>query len=64
MHPRTFALALLAAGLALIAATMTANVLLDPQLVFGTPLIRDDENANYRYHRVQQYQAGRERFDG
>ena len=64
MHPRTFALALLAAGLALIAATMTANVVLDPQLVFGTPLIRDDENANYRYHRVRQYQAGRERFDG
>ena len=31
--------------------------------MFGTPLIRDDENANYRYHWVRQYQAARERFE-
>lgn len=61
---RTFALTLLAGAFALLGATMAANFALDPQYVFGTPLARDDENANYRYHRVRQYQAQRERVDG
>lgn len=63
-HPRTFALVLIAGGVALLGATMITNFALDPQYVFGTPLTRDDENANYRYHRLRQYQAARERFDG
>ena len=64
LHPRTFALALLAGAFGLLAATMALNFALDPQYVFGTPLTRIDENANYRFHRVRQYQAQRERVDG
>ena len=64
MHPRTFACALLVGAFALLGATMAINVALDPQYVFGTPLRSDDENANYRYHRLRQYQAQRERVDG
>jgi len=64
MHPRTFACTLLASAFALLGATMAVNFALDPQYVFGTPLTGDDENANYRYHRLRQYQAQRERVDG
>ena len=63
-HPRTFALALLAGAFALLGATMAVNFALDPQYVFGTPLRRHDENANYRYHRLRQYQAERDRVNG
>jgi hypothetical protein len=64
IHPRTFVFALLAGAFGLLAATMAVNFALDPQYVFGTPLTRLDDNANYRYHRVRQYQAQRERVDG
>lgn len=64
LHPRTFVFALLAGAAALLGATMAVNFILDPQYVFGTPLTSDDENANYRYHRLRQYQAQRERVDG
>ena len=64
IRPRTFVFALLAAAFGLLAATMAVNFALDPQYVFGTPLARHDENANYRYHRVRQYQAQRDRVDG
>jgi hypothetical protein len=64
LHPRTFVLALLAGAFGMLAATMGINYTLDPQYVFGTPLARHDENANYRYHRVRQYQTQRERVDG
>jgi len=64
MHPRTFVLALRAGAFGLLAATMAINYALDPQYVFGTPLTRHDENANYRYHRVRQYQARRDHVDG
>ena len=62
-RPRTFVFTLLTGAFGLLAATMAVNYALDPQYVFGTPLTRDDDNANYRYHRVQQYQAQRERVD-
>jgi hypothetical protein len=64
LHPRTFAFALLAGAFGLLAATMALNCALDPQYVFGTPLTRLDDNANYRYHRVREYQAKRESVDG
>jgi len=64
IRPRTFVFALLAGAFGLLAATMAVNFALDPQYVFGTPLARLDDNANYRYHRVRQYQAQRERVDG
>src|SRR6185295_13280105 len=63
-RPRIFVFALLAGGFGLLAATMAVNFALDPQYVFGTPLTRLDDNANYRYHRLRQYQAHRERVDG
>jgi hypothetical protein len=64
IRPSTFVFALLALAFGLLAATMAVNFALDPQYVFGTPLTRLDDNANYRYHRVRQYQAQRERADG
>ena len=64
LHPRTFAFALLAGAVGLLAATMAINFALDPQYVFGTPLTKIDENANYRYHRLRGYQARRDRIDG
>jgi hypothetical protein len=64
LHPRTFAFALLAGAFGLLTATMTINYTLDPQYVFGTPLTHLDENANYRFHRVREYQAQRDKVDG
>jgi hypothetical protein len=64
LHPRTFVLALLAGAFALLGGTMAINFALDPQYVFGTPLTRVDDNANYRYHRVREYQAQRDEVDG
>jgi hypothetical protein len=61
---RTFVFALLAGAFGALAATTAINFALDPQYVFGTPLTRLDENANYRYHRVRQYQVNREQVDG
>jgi len=63
-HPRTFVLALLAGAFGLLAATMAVNYTLDPQYVFGTPLTRVDDNANFRVHRVREYQAQRDKVDG
>ena len=63
-RPRPFVFALLAGAFGLLAATMAINFALDPQYVFGTPLTRLDDNANYRYHRLRQYQAKREQVDG
>ena len=63
-RPRTFVFALLTGAFGVLAATMTINYALDPQYVFGTPLTREDDNANYRYHRLQQYQAKRHQIDG
>lgn len=64
LRPRTFVFALLGGAFALLAATIAANLTLDPQYVFGTPLTRDDENANFRYHRLREYQAKRGQIDG
>jgi hypothetical protein len=63
-RPHAFVFALLTGAFGLFGATMAINFVLDPQYVFGTPLTRDDDNANYRYHRVRQYQAQQERVDG
>lgn len=64
LSSRTFAFALLTGAFGLLAMTTAVNFVLDPQYVFGTPLTRHDENANYRYHRMREYQAQRERTDG
>src|SRR5436305_2832802 len=63
-HPRTFVLALLAGAFGLLAATIAFNYALDPQYVFGTPLTRLDDNANFRFRRVREYQAQRDKVDG
>src|SRR2546429_8095576 len=64
MDPRHIACALLVGAFRVLGGTMGTNVARDPQYGFGTPLTSDDENANYRYHRLRQYQAQRERVDG
>lgn len=61
---RTFVFTMLAGAFGVLVATMAINFALDPQYVFGTPLTHEDDNANYRYHRLQQYQAKRDQADG
>ena len=63
-RPRTFVFTMLTGAFGVLIATMAINFTLDPQYVFGTPLTHEDENANYRYHRLQQYQAKRDQIDG
>jgi hypothetical protein len=64
-HRRTrrYALAAIAIGAAWLAATMAANILIDPQDVFGTHLIRAHPNANARYAALRAYEAAPERYD-
>jgi hypothetical protein len=60
---RRYAHAVMAIGAAWLIATMAANVLIDPQAVFGTDLVRSHHNANHRYLALQAYQAAPDRYD-
>src|SRR5262245_14092532 len=64
MHPRTYALVLSAAGALLFLAVIAANVIIDPQGVFGTGLLPRSANANTRYLSVAEYQSAPDRYDG
>jgi hypothetical protein len=46
-----------------LAATMAANILIDPQNVFGTNLVRTHPNTNFRYGALRDYEADRDRYD-
>ena len=61
-RPR-YAIAVIAIACAWLAATMAANILIDPQDVFGTHLIRTHPNANARYAALRAYQAAPARYD-
>jgi hypothetical protein len=54
-----------AIGLAVawLVATMAANVLVDPQAVFGLDLLRSHLNPNARYAALRDYRAAPERYD-
>src|SRR4051812_17808586 len=64
MNPRTYALTLTFAAAALFVGVILANVLIDPQAVFGTNLLPRSPNSNYHYRNLAAYDAAPDRFDG
>ena len=60
---RRYVVAIIAIATAWLAATMAANVLIDPQAVFGSNLVRVHFNANARYLAFRDYQADPDRYD-
>jgi hypothetical protein len=64
MHARTYAVALSTIGAALFVAVAAANLIIDPQQVFGTGLIPPTDPTNNRFARFAAYQADANRYDG
>src|SRR5258708_7486659 len=62
--PKHYAMVLIATGFVLSAAVVAANVLIDPQDVFGAGLIREKRNVNQRYHRYIDYQRSASKVEG
>jgi hypothetical protein len=60
---RRYVVAAIAIATAWLAATMAANILIDPQAVFGSDLVRSHFNPNARYLAFRGYQAAPERYD-
>lgn len=60
---RRYVIAAVAIATAWLAATMTANVLIDPQGVFGSELVPVHLNANQRYAAFRDYKGAPERYD-
>jgi hypothetical protein len=56
MTARTFCLSLLGAFVAIVVATMLANVVIDPEEVFQTNLLPGHSSPNTRYQRLNDYQ--------
>jgi hypothetical protein len=63
LRPRTYVVAAMALATLWLVATMAANILIDPQGVFGTDLVRGHFNPNGRYLALRAYQAAPERYD-
>ena len=63
MSPRIYALVLSAVAATVFFGIAAANVIIDPQGVFGTNLIHSI-NVNQRYLRFAAYQRRQDRFDG
>src|SRR5262249_28006290 len=64
MQMRTYALSLTAIALGLFVAVVGANLVIDPQRVFGTGLLPPSRNGNDRYERLLEYQAAPQTYDG
>jgi hypothetical protein len=64
MRPRRYVIVLMGAAFGLFAAVATANLLIDPQLVFGTGLVARPANVNERYVRLLQYRSTGSSADG
>jgi hypothetical protein len=64
MRPRSYVVAAVAIAATLLFATMAANVLIDPQGVFGTKLFVPVVNPNLRYLDLKTYKADPDRYDG
>jgi hypothetical protein len=64
MTPRTYALTLILGAAALFMSVVAANILIDPQGVFGTNILPRSPNFNYHYRNLAAYDAAPERFDG
>jgi hypothetical protein len=63
LRPRSYAVAAVAIGFAGLLAVMAANVLIDPQGVFGTGLFVPVVNPNLRYLDLKAYEAAPDRYD-
>jgi hypothetical protein len=64
LRPRSYVIAAIAIGFAGLFAVMAANVLIDPQGVFGTGVFGPVEDPNLRYLDLKAYQAAPDRYDG
>jgi hypothetical protein len=64
MRPRGYVVAAIAIAAAVFVATMAANVLIDPQGVFGTNLFVPVVNPNLRYLDLKTYKAAADQYDG
>jgi len=64
MATRTFSLILITGGFLLFASTMAANVLLDPEGVFGTDLFPHSVNWNERNDSLRRYKQNSSATDG
>jgi hypothetical protein len=60
---RHYVVATIAIATAWLAVTMAANILIDPQAVFGSDLVRNHFNPNARYLAFRDYQAAPDRYD-
>lgn len=64
MLPRRYTIAAVAIGFAGLLSVIAANVLIDPQGVFGTGLFVPVANPNLRYLDIETYKAAPDRYDG
>ena len=64
MTSRRFAIFLIGGAFVLFISTLAANVILDPEQVFGTGLNSHTVNINERVLRLRQYQRQAESVDG
>ncbi len=64
MTPRSFACAVITGGSLLLGATIFANVVADPQGVFGTDVIAHSANPNWRYLQFLKYKDQGSQIDG
>ena len=64
MKPRTYAVTLMLGAAALFVSVVAANLLIDPQGVFGTNLLPRSPNINEHYRNLTAYEAAPDRFDG
>ena len=64
MTSRAFAIVLIGGAFSLFISTLAANVILDPEQVFGTGLYSHKVNINERVRRLRQYQQQAESVDG
>jgi hypothetical protein len=63
LRARGYVVAAIAVATLWLAATMAANIIIDPQNVFGTELVRTHLNANLRYRALRDYEADADRYD-
>jgi hypothetical protein len=60
---RGYVAAAISLAVAWLVATMWANILVDPQAMFGLDLLRSHINPNARYAALRNYRAAPERYD-
>jgi hypothetical protein len=64
MQARTYALALIAASIALLCTVIGTNLYLDPQGIYRGKTLDLSPSANNRYFRLKSYQADADSYDG